>query len=79
MAGGVGWRGVIINMGLKNSLRYNKRGGVGINAGGGGLFVYFDHNDLNVSKFVLCINKVVIYGMKKKCENKLFRFNNMTW
>ena len=35
--------GVLINRGLKNSAKYNKRG-VGINGGG---FVYFDPNDIN--------------------------------
>ena len=49
---------------------------------GEGLFVYFHPNDVNVSKFCGCMNKVVIYGEGKKelkqFENKCFRFKNMT-
>ena len=36
-------------------MKYNKRKGVGIN---GGLFVYLDPNDINVSKFAYVRTKL---------------------
>ena len=67
-----------INRGSENSVKYNKRG-AGIN---GRLFVYFDPNDVNVSKFVYVRTKFLFMKWEKvlkQCENKFFRFKNITW
>ena len=49
-------RGLLINMDLENSVKYNKQRS-GIN---GGLFVYFDSNDVNVSEFAYVRTKLYL-------------------